>query len=178
MDGRFLEPIAADNWTDPAVRTIQITKPAAGAEFTQTVPGQSTWALVAICAQLVTSATVASRVPSLTFTDGTNTVAQVPVGANVTASLTTRVTWMADGASTSASLLGTSLIVNTPKLILSPGWTVASSTAAIDTADQYQNIVLTVIESLTGDKFFEAHLLERMLDKIDALQPNSLLPGS
>jgi hypothetical protein len=178
MDGRFLEPIAADNWTDPAVRTIQVAKPAAGAEFTQTVPGQSTWALVAICAQLVTSGAAANRVPSLTFTDGTNTVAQVPTGAALTATLTSRITWMADGASTSTTLLGTSLIVNTPKLILSPGWVISSNTAAIDTADQYQNIVLTVIESLTGDKFFEAHLLEKLIDRVTALQPNSLLPGS
>jgi hypothetical protein len=177
VDGRFLEPLASDNANDPVLRIIRATQPAAGADWTQTVPGQSTWALVSVCAQLVTSSAVANRVPVLKVTDGTNTIAQIPEPVSLTASLTTTVTWMADGATTSTAITGASVIVNTPKLILPPGFVLSSVTSLIDTGDQWQNVNVTVVEVLTGDVALEARLLEHLIQKVEALQPNSLVPG-
>ena len=52
------------------IRSIIGTNPAAGAEVSETVPTNARWRLRSLAASFVTSATAASRYPSLIFDDG------------------------------------------------------------------------------------------------------------
>lgn len=178
MDGRFLEPIASDKIAGPVLRVLPITAPAAGADFAKTIPGESTWMLVALTALLTPDNNATARAPVLQVTNGTQTIAQVPTGATIAASTATTISWICDGATTMTTAVGATLTVNTPKLILPPGYVVQSATTAIHSGDTWTNIVLTVVEAFTGDVAYEAQLLEAILNKLDALEPNSLVPFS
>lgn len=176
MDLDLLREIAADDVAGAVPRVLLQTTPAAGADFTITVPGESTWQVVALSARFVTSNAVANRGPGLLVTDGTNTIGEWPTGVVLTASLTTRITWSASGGSLMTSIISGALTVPIPPLILPGGYVVRTGTSLIDTADQWDRIVLTVVELQTGDKAYEAHLLEKIVDRLEALQPNSLAP--
>lgn len=176
MDGRFLEPLAADNPADPVLRVMQIAAPGANTEITRTVPGESTWLFVALTTLFHPDANAASRVPVLQFTDGTNVIAQVPTGTTIPTGADVTVSWVADGVTTSTTANGATLAVNTPKLILPPGFQIKTATTARQVGDTYTQIVLTAVEVLAGKVAQEAHIMERILDRLEALHPNALAP--
>lgn len=59
------------------LRSITGTDPADGVEISETVPTGARWLILLVRFSLLTSVTVASRVPRLTFTDGTNSMFQL-----------------------------------------------------------------------------------------------------
>src|SRR6516162_1693189 len=65
MDPRFLTTEA--RVLPGYKRPVAITTPAAGANWTVTVPGGRMWRPIAINATLVTSAAVANRIPGIQF---------------------------------------------------------------------------------------------------------------
>ena len=120
--------------------TTSFTSPAAGADFKVTIPdtGQL-WYIVALHAQIVTSATVANRVLNVNVKDHDgNIVYEFGSSTNVTASLTIPITYSslfasAVGDITAAKRFGLPI----PEGPYLPGWTINSVTTAIDTGDQY-----------------------------------------
>lgn len=75
-------------------RSVTQANPAAGADFTVTVPAGANWVLNSVSARLVTSATVATRLPALVISDGSgNVVFNGPTAYGQTATLTWTYTW-------------------------------------------------------------------------------------
>jgi hypothetical protein len=165
----LLRELASDNPTDANVRVLPQANPAAGTDFKITVPGQSVWQLYALTATLTTSATVANRTPALNITDGTSIVTQVAPGVALTATLTTVVSWLAEGPGLATSIVGGVLNAKVPPTILQPGWTVGPVTGLIDTTDQWSKIVLTVVEVFVGDVEHDRYDAQKIIDRLDAI---------
>lgn len=112
------------------------TAPAAGAEWSQTVPTGESWQLNTIRFSLVTSVVVANRLASITFDNGTATIlGRFPSTQTEPASTTNSYTASVDIAS--SGLLGTEILVSLPRMQLPGGFRIRSLTTAIDVADQY-----------------------------------------
>ena len=135
--------LAPGIYGDLSLASQTFISPAAGADFTITVPDTGgVWEIVALRAQLVTSATVANRGVVVQVKDhAANIVYESPASLAITASLTIGVTFSAQYPS------GVGDITTTKKVGLAlpdgpylPGWTVGTSTALIDTADQWSLI--------------------------------------
>lgn len=70
------------------MRSIASADPAAGAEFSETVPTAARWRFHSLYATLVTDATAANRYPTLVFDDGANIVQRSVVASPTPASST------------------------------------------------------------------------------------------
>ena len=132
----------------PFTKEYKPANPAAGANFSQTVPAGVTWIVTAIDYQIVTSATVANRNAAIVITDPVGSeVAAIQVAANQVASTTwTYVhtpSWAGADVNVGARVTATLPDDGVP---LQPGSTVKSAVAALQAGDQIQNIVITVVE--------------------------------
>jgi hypothetical protein len=123
---------------------VPVASPAAGADWRLTVPAGHVYRVASVAAQFVTSATVATRVPFLTFSDGNATFLQVPPFASQAASLTRQYAWFPEsGGDTTAPGIATPM----PLLALQAGWTIGVATTAIDTTDQWSAVYLLVLDT-------------------------------
>jgi hypothetical protein len=100
--------------------------------------------VLSLYAQLVTSATVAARQANLFVSDGVRTWLVLPPAATQAASLTYTYAW-SEHASPLA--VGTRQSVGIPGLVLEPGWSIGTSTALLDGADQWSGIYLAVLDT-------------------------------
>lgn len=137
-----LAPVVAD--------AIRLPQPAPGADFAFVVPGNQVWQVVSVTAQLVTSAAVANRRPSLVVDDQTTTFARMNSGIVSAASLTTVWSWIADyDLETGAA--GSAVTDPYPSgMVLPAGHRLRSVTALIDAADQWSSVVAWVRRIDTG----------------------------
>lgn len=118
----------------PAVTTG--SDPAAGAEWSVTVPANTIWKVYAVRASLVTDATVASRQPAIIIDDGATTLYQVYSGLSCTASATFAISWAQLGASLGG--VNTSLGAMAPfPLWLAAGYRIRSSTGSLQAGDNW-----------------------------------------
>ena len=131
------------------MRSIAISNPAAGVDWTQTVPAGVTWILRAACGTLTTSASVANRQVSLVVTDATpNILLDSPAGSLEAASLGDSFSWF-NGAA--AVIEGAEVIGGLPTEFRCPaGWIIKSTTTNIQAADQWSAVSLTVEEFIGG----------------------------
>ena len=130
-----------------AVRAFAVTQPAAGADFSQTVPAGLQWRIRAVFVKIVTSATVASRQLTLQFKDDQgNLLFQCPASTTQAASLTGLYSFFPTAP---WNVVGTTNFVAPipPDLTLADSFVIASSTASIQTGDQLQNIVILLEEA-------------------------------
>lgn len=132
------------------LKQVRVDNPAAGADWRHTCPGQGVQRIVALRAVLATSVAVANRLPSLVISDGTDDFATIPAGAAIAASLSGVVSTLPGAPSVGAA--GGPLLLPSPTdgFVLLPGWSIRSSTALIDVADQWGSICLWVVEYPTG----------------------------
>ena len=124
--------------------------PAAGADWSLTVPGGFRWRLVSLVGRLVTSATVANRYPTLTLSDGTTVFARVPAITAAVASGTSFYWWAIGGGSYVPSTLTTPQSLWLPDMWLESGYVVNANTSALDATDQWSQVAAYVVESRTG----------------------------
>lgn len=149
VDEKLIASLARKARLDRVVRVVPFAAPAAGAEFVVTVPGGSVWRPFMVTAQLISSAVVATRAPSLKIDDGSTVVGTFPMPSGQAASLTVVYTW-ADVGSTGGSAAAFGAVSGgLPDLALEAGWRLRSSTALIDVADQWSNVVVYVEEVLS-----------------------------
>jgi len=137
-----------------AALRIAITNPAAGADWSVTVPTGARWELVSASMLYTASAVAANRQPRLTVDDGTNIVFEGPSVAAITAGLAIRESWGAGaGGPVSADITtGGAVSSGLPNdLYLEGGWRVRSSTGAIDGGDTWTAGSLYVREWLEGN---------------------------
>ena len=127
-------------------RIITVTSPAAGAEWTQNVQSGAVWYVQAITQKVVTSAVVANRVPTITYTDGTTIFARLPPANNQAASLTNRYGYyLGYGVALSISGIG-GVSSPLPNIPLLSGMSISSLTVNLDVGDQISEVNLYVIE--------------------------------
>lgn len=125
-------------------RVITVPTPAAGIDFTTTVPGGRAWVVKAINFTLTTDATVANRGPLVRVSSEGRTVVQVAAEAAVAASSTAVITF-GDGLGTE-SLLGTQTAPFIRDCLVLPGDIIASAVVAIVAGDTLTAINLWVAE--------------------------------
>jgi hypothetical protein len=131
------------------IRNLTGTDPAAGAEWSETVPTNARWRLISARASLVTDATVPVRTATVIIDDGTTTVFSMPATATQAASLTFTYEYFGAG---SAGYASGSLIVLPlpPDIVLAPGWRIRSSTGAIVAGDNWSAPQILVEEWIEG----------------------------
>lgn len=144
----LIHPFAGSS-QDKAVarKTVTAANPAAGAEVSITVPSGKYWTIETVKFALVTSATVANRLPALSIDDGTtefwrwrSTVAQ-------TATLTWTYYFLASTDNEVNRSAVNEMYEPLPAgLILGPGFRILTTTAAIQVGDDYGAPVLYVTE--------------------------------
>lgn len=120
------------------LRHIAVADPAAGAEFSETVPTNARWRLIAVGATLITDGTAATRDGRLSVDDGVNTVWFGPPGASQAASLTRIYHWasgMAPGSVVGGNGYIWSFLPAMPLLL--GGWRIRSSTVNLQLADNW-----------------------------------------
>lgn len=122
-----------------AATKVTVAAPAAGADWTLTVPASTVYKLYTLCATLQADATVANRIVVLSVDDGTNKTWGAFTGTNVTASQTIVIGWGNVGASNTGSVTGWGIVAPFP-LYLSAGWRVRVVTGNLQAADQWSNI--------------------------------------
>jgi hypothetical protein len=131
-------------------RSITVATPAAGANWSITVPPGASWTLISARATLVTSAAAANRTPNLQIKDGSgNIVLDALGGVAQTASLTVTWSWSA-GAATSTVLSSVNSVGLPQGLKLNAGWVIQQATANLQAADQWSAIALSVTETVTA----------------------------
>jgi hypothetical protein len=127
------------------IEIITVANPAAGVDFSYTIPAGYTFELLGVAFQLVTSATVANRACHLIVTDsGDVEVASSTQQTAVTASLTYQSSFHR-GQCSGNTLLAGALSRGTINLALAevrllPGMKVKSKIGLIDGTDQISNI--------------------------------------
>lgn len=133
-------------------RTVSVTQPAAGANWSILVPGGRLWRLIGGNASFLASGAVANRnlglnirtsgIPmNITF-NSTNVTNGQSVGASYTPSLTPIV----------SGIINVSLPVPFVPMWLEAGDELRSITGAIDVADQYSAIVLWIEEAFFSNQ--------------------------
>ena len=114
----------------------KVSDPAAGALISQPVPGSRVYRLLSVQVTLATSATVANRVPVLTFLDGDNAEwLRVPAAGSQAASLTDVWTWFAGLGTEYTSAAGGQLLP-LPDLLIPSGFSLKVDVVNIDVGDQ------------------------------------------
>lgn len=126
-------------------RVYSADAPAAGADWSLTVPSGHLYEIVSAYAQLVTSATSATREVLLKLTDGDATYLLLPPPGTQVASKTYDYAWAQHGG----AYAGTGgLAITLPRLVLLPGWTIGSATTSIQAGDQWGTPRLLVLDTL------------------------------
>lgn len=131
------------------LRQILVAAPAAGAEWSFTIPDGGWWRLRSAFATLVVPA-FAQEIPGVVISDQDRVVARVGSGFAIGANATYDVTYLVQSAGVSAASAGTRLVVPVPNLFLQPGWKIGSATAAIAAGDQYSAVNLYLEQLLEG----------------------------
>lgn len=124
--------------------SVGVSNPAAGADWTYTVPAGATYRLVSAFATLATSASVANRVPELIIDDGTHSLSGSLMASPQTAGVTDTYTW-GSGLPLSAALSAANTAPLPQSLTLAAGWRVRTSTSGIQAADQWSTIRLCLL---------------------------------
>jgi len=125
------------------LQPIFITQPAAGADFTYTLPASGVYLFKSLAFQLVSSATAANRVARVSFTHGGLMFCELTAALAHTASLTVRYSFF-PGA-TLLTVVSTVLTGPAPTDFFLPGGTViASVVGSLQATDQISAIGLFV----------------------------------
>lgn len=127
---------------------VPVASPAAGSDWSLTVPAGHVYRLVSIYGELVTSAAVATRVPFLTVSDGVSAFLKVPPFASQVASLTRRYAWFPESG---GDATGLGIASPFPGLALVAGWSLAAATDLLDVADQWSSVRVCVEDTTVQD---------------------------
>lgn len=124
------------------LEVLRIPAPVAGADFSHTFTGAFVRRIISVSARLVTSAAVANRQPRLDVTAPEGRVLSVPLVANITAGITTELSWAEGITPPNTALFDGCLVAGFPDLVVPAGFSLSTVTAAIDVADQYSNVLV------------------------------------
>lgn len=123
-------------------RFYTVSDPAAGSDYSITVPAGETWYLQGFKCILSTSATVATRFPILLLAIGANVVYYAPPSAGIAASLSDVFSWSPGLPGVSTSNINTQPCPDVP---IQPGSTLITFTQNIQVGDQYSQGTLSIL---------------------------------
>lgn len=133
-------------WGDVRRIVVAPPQPSAGAGVTYVLPESEYSTVLAVAFRLVTSATVATRVPTVTITDGSGTaIVSVAAGKSQVASLTGDycfVVGLGEWDAASTAVLSGPL----PAFPLDGGDSIVIGVNAIDATDQISRVRLTLLQ--------------------------------
>ena len=134
-----------DDYTRIDVFNSPQTAPAAGADLLYTVPNGLLWNVVSMTALFTASAQAANRTVSFQVKDNAGKVVyQYAMGTALTAAQTCTYTFSEDVAVPVASANGGNVLEPLPSTWLPPLWTFGTSTANIQTSDQWSAVSVWV----------------------------------
>lgn len=139
--GQIRQSIEGPGW----VQSLGVANPAAGANWSVTVPTNARWLVRGITFTLTTSATVATRTVEVNLTDGVNQLQVFPAFNTQAASLGFRY----NANSTTANVTTDTTQIQIPiyaDLRMVAGWVLSTTTVNIQVGDQYSGIRLTLEE--------------------------------
>lgn len=130
-----------------AVRDVTVADPAAGTNWTTTVPALVRWNVLSITFLYTPSADLALRRVNLVWSNAAGAkIGQFPMSTNMVAS-TVEQTTFANGSTTDAADVGVSVRTGLPlNLILIPGDVLRTIVTNIDAADAMTAIRIRVLE--------------------------------
>ncbi|MBA0084811.1 MAG: hypothetical protein HRJ53_07440 [Acidobacteria bacterium Pan2503] len=129
-----------------AMLSLPQSNPAAGTDFTITVPTGARWRWQALNFRLVTSATVATRIAEVVVQDvAGNVLHRIVPGASQAASLTVNYSLQNGVIFNSIDPAQVMVGIGAPVMLFA-GWKIASSTTALQAGDQLSFITPTVEE--------------------------------
>lgn len=159
-----LAPDFGPGWT---VRRVRIPDPGAGVTWSQTVPGDFDWRLLAANMFFSSGPDVPARVPHLRLRDQTRELFRVPIGATIPASSNAYLNWLRGVGRGSGSTAEGMLVAPWPDMPLSAGLTLDWLCTNIVAPDAVSLITLTVLERFTGDRPPERVLRPALVEPID-----------
>lgn len=130
------------------IRSITGATPAAGSDFSETVPGFTSWRLIALSYTITTSATVASRATGLLIDDGTNPILKTYASVGVPAGTVTN-TSFAPGLITGSVNVTLQWAGFIDGLRLAAGFRIRSIVNALQAGDQITQVQYMVEEWLS-----------------------------
>lgn len=137
--GRVISPVESNGW----LHSVQQANPAAGADWTMTVPASRRRRVNSFSAIFAAAVAVANRNVQVIVDDGANTVWEDDLNASITSGQT--VTVACTGTNVPTGVVATILhAVIPPGLIMPAGWRLRTTTANINGADQWSAIWLNV----------------------------------
>lgn len=143
----LLKAVAQPVTYERTFQVIRVPNPAAGAQFSVTVPGDQAWRVLSVAALLTTSAVAGNRSCALLADDQQSVYLAADADVAITANLAVTVSW-ALGLITSTSVAtGGVASAGLSDLVLPPGHRLRSAVTAFDVADQWSSIAIAV-ESL------------------------------
>lgn len=125
-------------------RVLQPVAPAAGAEFSATVPGGDVWELRSVRFTLTTSAVAGNRVPQLLMDDGTTEFFRTASATAIPASTIAQLSAFPGSADSAPGLLRILPFPDSPAPLLWGGCRLRTLTTLIDAGDAYSAPVLLV----------------------------------
>lgn len=128
------------------VKAVPVAQPAAGADWSASVPAGAAWELLHVKATLTTGAAVANRGPVVRVQDNSgNDFDAYPAAAVQAASLAAEFGWEAGYGAAVTAILNVASMSEPPPLA-PQGGLVKVVTANLQAADQWSGILLTVRE--------------------------------
>ncbi len=129
---------------DPWVpKIITISNPAAGADFSYTIPDYTQLELLYVSYLLTADATVTNRRPGILFSDGTTSLKPYYSTTQITANQARTLSFFLFGH-TNTSSFSNNIYTSLPYTLLLSGWTIESTTNTIQAGDQISAIQLYV----------------------------------
>ncbi len=132
------------------IRAVTGTNPAAGANFSVTVPTGARWRLQSLDVSMVTSGTAANREMVLVIDDGTTILARVPQGTAQIASLTRTYSYYESASRNTIAQAG-NFDAALPPIVLLAGSRIMSAVTNIEVDDDIGAPTLLVEEWLEGN---------------------------
>lgn len=140
-NGRFIHYVEGPGF----IHSQQVANPAAGTDFTLTVPANTRWRIKSFDATLTTSAAVANRNVQIAIDDGANSVWAHDVAATIAASTSNTIVGTGTNAPTGVVTTIQSVVIP-PDLIIPAGFRIRSATINLQAADQWSSIFFLVEE--------------------------------
>lgn len=163
------------NWSlmtngEPTPIVNAISNPAAGANFTYTVPPGPPVSLQAINATLVTSAAVANRRVLFQVKDASGNLDTEVQGSGIVPASTTLNAFLSLGNTNNPNSTSGISLGPVPPVTMQPGWTLSSAISLIDAGDQLSAITVTVLPYAAGEggSFIQSTFLPGMVIYADS----------
>ena len=144
MHESFPETLAHQGDPTRSLQVIRVPNPAAGVDWAHTFTGAFVRRIISVAATLTTSAAVANRAVRLDVTAPEGRALSIPLPAVVTATLTTALTWAEGIYPVNTALFDSALSTGFEGMVMPPGFTIGTVSAALDVADQFSNVLIMV----------------------------------